>query len=218
MREADPACDVEHRELYRRLLEGDALAPADLAEAFLDQLAGELQRFNPQQDPHLCTEAAVDAILALIKNPRSYDPARGTSLAGYLRMSARGDLQNRLRKERRHSDRRADLEAVELSPTGGKYLQDGEADPIHILIGREELEEMIARIPTVPAAVLDELTEQERVVLSLIRQGQRKTEVYARALGIDGLPVAEQRQVVKRLKDRVQKRLQRAGYGDERQT
>jgi RNA polymerase sigma factor (sigma-70 family) len=217
MSPAGPTLATQHQELYQRLLAGDALAPSDLADAFLDLLATELQRYNPTADPHLCAEAAEDALLALIKNPRSYDPERA-ALAGYLRMSARRDLQNRLRKERRHSDRRADLEAVEISPVVGKYLQDGEADPVHILIAREEIEEMIAALPRVPRAVLDGLTEQEREVLALMRRGERRTSEYARALCITHLPFAEQQRRVKQVKDRLQKRLQRAGYGHERQT
>jgi sigma-70-like protein len=212
------ATAAAHQELYRRLLDGDAVAPSDLAEAFLDQLAAELQRYNPQIDPHLCTEAAEDAILALIKNPRSYNPARGIALLGYLRMSAKGDLQNRQRKERRHADRRAGLEAVELAPAAGKCLQDGEADPLQILVRWEEIEEMIATIPAVPAVVLDGLTEQERTVLELMRRGERRTAAYARALCIVDLPFTEQQRRAKQVKDRLQKRLQRAGYGRERQT
>ena len=40
------------------------------------------------------------ALLALIKNPLSYDPGR-QGLPAYLRLSARGDLRNLLRRERR---------------------------------------------------------------------------------------------------------------------
>jgi len=218
MRTADPARDAEHRAVHRRLLDGDVLAPSELAEALLDPLADWLARQYPNLDPHLCTDWAIDAIMTLIKNPRSYDPDRGTSLSGYLRMSAKGDLLNRLHKEKRHSDRRADLGIVELSPTDGKYLQDGEADPIQILIGWEEIEEMRATMPTVPDAVLEGLTEQERAVLELMRRKERKTAEYARVLAITDAPFAEQRQVVKRVRDRLHKRWQRAGDGHERQT
>jgi hypothetical protein len=215
---SDASGAAQHQAMYQRLLAGDPVAPSLLAEAFLDQLAEELQRYNPREDPHLCTEAAEDAIISLIKNPRSYDPARGVALLSYLRMSAKGDLQNRIRKERRHSDRRADLAAVEVSPVVGKYLQDGEADPLQILVRWEEMREMIAGMPTIPPVVLDGLNEQERAVLELMRRGERRTAAYAQALCIIDLPFAEQQRCAKQVKDRLQKRLQRAGYGHERQT
>ena len=44
-----------------------------------------------------------------------------------------------------------------------------------------------------------------------MRLGERKTAAYALALGIADRPAAEQRREVKRVKDRLQKRLERAG-------
>lgn len=203
-----PPPPEQGRALHARLLAGDPVAPADLAEAYLDSLAIWLQRQNPGvTDPHHCTIAAGEAIIALIKAPRSYDPAR-RSLEGYLRMSAQGDLLNLLRNERRHSDRRTSLEAVELSPVAGKYLWDVEGDPARIVEREDEL--AVATRPTLPG-----LTPQEEQALALMRQGERKTIAYARVLGLDRLPVAEQRQGVKRVKDRLQKRLLRAGGRDE---
>ncbi len=189
------------RALYARLLAGDAPAPADFAAAYLDPLAARLQARNPRvTDPHFCTVAAGEAIIALIKNPHSYDPAR-RSLAGYLLMSAQGDLRNLLRQERRHSARRADWEAVELSPLAGKYLWDANGDPARIVDQHEE---------AAPPPALPGLTDRELAVLALMREGERKTAVYARVLGITQRPIEEQRQLVKREKDRLQKRLARS--------
>src|SRR4051794_5298532 len=84
--------------LHRRLVAGDATAPAELALRFLDPLIAWLRGRNrvPQE---VCVEAAEDAWLALVKSPTTYDPARGKSLEAYLRMSAQGDLANLLRRE-----------------------------------------------------------------------------------------------------------------------
>src|SRR5579872_4918993 len=122
------ASDEMGRSLHARLLAGEPDAQSDLAVAYLDSLAGWLIARNPRLDPDCCETAAEDAILALIKNPHTYDPAR-CPLESYLRMSAGGDLKNLLQKERRHSLRRADLAAVELSHDLGKYVQDADADP-----------------------------------------------------------------------------------------
>ena len=196
------------RVLHARLLSGDPVAPADLAEAYLEPLATWLERRNPRvRDPHLCTVAAGEAILALIKAPRSYDPER-RSLEGYLRMSAQADLRNLLSKERRHSLRRASLDAVELSPVAGKELWDVEGDPARIV-------EREADLAAISPPKLSGLTSREEQVLALMQQGERRTIPYARVLRVEHLPAPEQRQEVKRVKDRLKKRLARSGGRDE---
>lgn len=195
----------EGRALHARLLADDPTAPADLAAAYLDSLTVWLEVRNPRLgDPHLCASAAEDAILSLIKQPNAYNPAR-LSLAAYLRMAAQGDLLNLLRAERRHGDRRAALAAVELSPVVGKYLWDDSADPARVVMERAEEDATVAA-PSLPG-----LTPEEVRVLALMQLGERKTAAYARVLGCAHLPVAEQRRAVKRVKDRLQKRLARAG-------
>src|SRR6266850_1752361 len=117
-----PLSTEEARTLYERLLTDDPTAPSDLAVAYLDRLTEWLIKHN-RVDPDDCATAAGEAILALIRKPKTYNPERQT-LEVYLRISALGDLKNLLRSERRHSKRRADWEAVELSSEVGKYLRD----------------------------------------------------------------------------------------------
>ena len=199
----------EGRALHARLLAGaeDPTAPADLAVAYLDRLIDWLIARNPRADPDDCAAAAGDAILALIKNPASYRPER-QRLEVYLRISATGDLRNLLRAERRHSSRRAAWEAVELSPAAGKYLRDEAGDPAWLLERGED-------VPSIPARVRERLTPAEAQVLELMLRGERRTEVYAAALGLADRPLPEQRREVKRVKDRLKKRLERAGGADE---
>ena len=196
--------------LHRRLLDGDVVAPSELAVAYLDWLADWVIAHNRGIDPALCETAAEDAILALIRNPSSYDPERAP-LEGYLRISAQGDLKNALKREGRHRDRQAALEVVELSPEMRKYVHDGDADPARIVELRELQAERMDGVGRVPASVLDGLSPGEQEVLELMRIKERKTEIFARALGIAHLPAAEQRREVKRVKDRLSKRLERAG-------
>ena len=195
----------EELDLYARLIEGDPTAPSDLAVTYLDRLTEWLIRHNPGVDPHDCATAAEDAILALIKNPRSYKSERQT-LEVYLRISALGDLRNRLRSEQRHRERRVPLDVVELSPDARKYLWDVVGDPALIV---EKLEDV--DLATIRANLQVALTEEENRVLELMTQGERRTEAYAAVLGITHRPVSEQRRVVKRVKDRIKKRLERAG-------
>jgi hypothetical protein len=196
-------------EIFERLLDGDPTAPVDLAELYLDRLTDWLIARNRRVEPESCATAAEDAILALIKRPRAYEPERQT-LEVYLRVSAKGDLKNLLQREGRHRSRRASLESVELSPAAGKYLGREDDDPARIVVLREEVAARVAARP--PAAKL-ELTAEEERVLSLMRAGERRTGIYAAALGIEHLPIAEQRREVKRVKDRLNRRVERAERG-----
>lgn len=196
----------EARDIHARLLGGDPVAPAELAVAYLDPLTEWLAARNPGlADPHLCATAAEDALLALIKNPRSYDPQRQT-LEVYLRMSAQGDLRNLLARERRHRGRSASMEVVELSSVRGKYLRDDAGDPALLIEHEAE--------PAQEVAVPPGLTAAEERALALMRDGERKTVAYAAALDIAHLPMEDQRREVKRVKDRLKKRIERSGGRD----
>jgi hypothetical protein len=107
--------------LHRRLLERDPVAPAELAVAFLKPLIAWLQRTNPRIDPMMCQEAAGEAIVRFLINPTHYDPRR-LGVEAFLRMAAQRDLQNLLRKERRHQQNRRDWQVVEQASSDGKYL------------------------------------------------------------------------------------------------
>lgn len=194
------------QQLYERLVTNDPTAPSDLAVRYLDRLSDWLISHNSQVPKDICETAAEDAILALVKNPGTYNPSK-QSLEVYLRMSAQGDLKNLLRAERRHSDRRADWDAVEHSLVVGKYIQDRENDPALLFERESELREG----HELPEAVTEGLTAAEVNVLELMRQAERKTAAYAVALGIQDRPLDEQRRDVKRVKDKLKKRLERAG-------
>jgi hypothetical protein len=193
-------------ELHARLSASDPVAPSDLAVAFLDVLAAWVTRTNPRVDLHLCDQAAEDAILSLIKNPRSYNPERG-SLDAYLRMSATGDLRNLLDREKHHRSRLQSLGPVELPGDVRNQVWE-EGDPAVIVELAEELKERaVARQPVMAGGVL---TQEDTRVLTLMQQGERKTAEFALALGISDLPPDQQRREVKRAKDRLKQRLKRA--------
>ena len=200
------------RNVHARLLAGDPVAPSDLAMTYFEPLTAWLEALYPRLHPHECATAAGDAILAVIKNPQSYKPERQRreSLLGYLRMSAKARLGNLQRAERRHSTRRASLDAVALSPVMGKYLGDEDADPARIVEHQEEESAAPAPAP-LPDSLRTTLSSVEIEVLRLMDMKERRTIVFARLLGIVDQPVAEQRRAVKRAKDRLHKRRRRAG-------
>jgi hypothetical protein len=203
--------EAEEQSLHQRLLAKEVTASADLARLFLDHLIGWLVTTNSSSVPvELCVEAAEDALIALIKSPGSFDPRRGKRLAAYLRMSAQGDLRNILRREGRHRENQIYLEDVELSREAGKYLAVDD-DP---LVRLERQEERTRAVQSFVAPVREGLTEMELRGLELLLNGERKTAMYAKAMCITHLPKKVQQIEVKRLKDKLKKRIEREKSGD----
>jgi hypothetical protein len=201
----------EERSLCRRLVERDVTATTDLARLFLDHLIAWLVEKNRSSVPEeLCAEAAEDALLALMKAPASFNPARGKRLAAYLRMSAQGDLRNILAREGRHYENQIRLEDVELSPNAGKCLVVND-DP---LLSLERQEESAKATRTVVGPVREGLSEAEARALDLLLHGERKTAVFAAALGITHSSTDVQRTEVKRVKDMLKQRIKRETSGD----
>ena len=193
-----------HQRLYQRLVDRDPIAPSDFAETFLSPLIDWITEHNRAIYPDVINEAAEEAILAVIRNPASYHSSE-SSLETYLRMSAQGDLRNLLHREATHRSKNERLEVVELSAESGKYL-GRENDPA---LGLMIVEERARLSAAVPDAVRQGLTDIEARVLQLMQAGERRTAAYANVCGIADRPAAEQRRLVKQIKDRLQKRIER---------
>ncbi len=146
------------------------------------------------RDPHLAEAAAAEAVLDLIQHPERYNPAK-LGVFPYLRMAARRDLLNLLKKESKHHAGRESAERVEVAAAD---RNDGQDEPM-----------TLDEYPPLAAAIA-ELSEWDRAVLALMRQGERATATFAAALGLTGTP-AELAAEVKTVKDRIIARLKRAG-------
>ena len=188
--------------LHQRLLERDPVGPADFAVAFLKPLIAWLQTTTAGVDPMACADAAGEAIVGFLNNLTAYDPER-LEVEAFLRMAAQRDLQNLLRKERRHQRNRRDWNIVEQASEDGKYLmrEDDPSLPLQIEEARQR--------QGPPDALWQQLTDVERSFWEQMQQGERRTPVFAVILGITHLSASEQRREVKRVKDRLKKRLER---------
>lgn len=196
-RDSEVPSQEEALRLHRRLHdEDDRTASADLLEAYLDPLVGWLVANNRNVHEHDCVQAAEDALLSLIGAPGSYDPGRAP-LWPYLRWAAVCDLRNAWQKERKHRARRVPLESVEDPPDAGN---SSETDGLPLEALRERVD----------ASVLDSLSDVERDILDLFSRGARATAEFAPVLGVAHLPPEEQAKEVKRAKERLIKKLQRA--------
>jgi DNA-directed RNA polymerase specialized sigma24 family protein len=189
--------------LHLRLCDDDPTATSDVCAACLGPLVRWLASCFREVHPDDCQTAAHQALLSYFRDPQRYRPD-DLPLSAYLRMAARGDLLNLLAKERRHHRRRVSWSAVELDEDGRNLLGTDE-DPSRLLEQEEEREEARAVLD----AVRRRCTEAEAGALDLMLDGVRDTAAYAAVLGLGGLPVPEQERAVKRVKDRIVKRLER---------
>ena len=192
---------------HRRLLDANDLAVSnDICERYLDPLCDWLAgRFRSAHADDCCT-AAIDALLTYVKYPAKYDPAK-LDLGAYLRMAARRDLSNLHRKEARHQRLRVADFRVEVSRLVGNSLEE----PSTVLSRREEQ----ASARRIVEAVRAKCSEPECAVLELLIDGERASMRYAVALGVEQLPKKEMRHEVKRVRDRVKKRIDRKGEAND---
>jgi len=195
--------------LHLRLQEQDPTAPADVCQAFLTPLLHWLEGKYPHVDPHLRQSAVNDALLNYVQWPDAFKPAR-LDLAAYLRMAASADCRNAQRQEKRHSRQRIPWNLVELDPQSGN-LSGREPEPVVLVQQQEERAAWEFFLDTMKA----NMSAAEQSVLELMLEGERKTAVFARVLGLENRPAKEQEREVKRGKDRVKKRLERGWKTDD---
>jgi RNA polymerase sigma-70 factor (ECF subfamily) len=186
------------------LLDGDPVAPAVLAMTYLVPVVERLQASSPGVgDDTLIQDAATDAILNYAERPTQFDPAK-SKLFPYLVMAARGDLRNALAKRRRRERREVPHDRVEdLSLV--RNIEQEESEPALATGETVSLEEVRRAVQ----AVITNPTDWRLVELML--DGERRTGVFAKVLGIAHLADEQQRRTVKRHKDRLRKRLERLG-------
>jgi hypothetical protein len=188
---------------HQRLLAGDIIAFAEIAEYFLPILTSRLSRFYWNiDDPHLIDTAVEDALLNYQKDPAKYDPEK-LPLDKYLYMSAKGDLRNLLVREEKYSKALSLAEIVELGPSNTEHTIELSDDPdieTQILINLSPTWAELERLFPEPV---------DRDLLWLMLEGTRESDMFSEALGITNLPGDEQKEVVKRNKDRIKKRILR---------
>ena len=196
--------------LYAGLLDlaPDPVAPAEFCNAYIKPLKSWLEAEFPCADPDLVLDAVHQTLIDLVLHPRRYNPQR-LELGAFLRMAARRDLLNLISREARHQRKRRSLEIVEDDQEGRNSSQ-GEA-PDHRLIRMEEQ----MRMRAVFQRVREACTAEEQSAFDLMVAEERRTEAYAAALGLGGKPEGEQEREVKRVKDRLKKRLLREGGDDD---
>jgi DNA-directed RNA polymerase specialized sigma24 family protein len=176
-----------------------------MARAVLNSLARQLVRQFRQIDPATIEQAVIDAVWEYLKHPQACLGDTSEAVASYLRGAARNKVLSELRRDRRRRAREelwgsqaaaeVDTNSVELSDAATTL----------------EREEDATALKTRKAELMQALnSDTDRRLLELRLDGERKTVVFAEALGIAHLPIAEQRRIVKQNKDRIDKIVRRA--------
>lgn len=188
--------------LHQRLVAGDLTASAELAELYLPIVTDRLERiFLHVDDAHLLDTAVEDAILNYIERPSQYNPEK-LKLESYLVMSAKWDLINELASQKK--DLLVNLaEIVELT--------DDDMEQGIELIDTQDVEEIVSNRLSLTWRKLQSLLPNpvdQEIILAMM-EGIRETDVYAGILGIGESTIEEQKQIVKRNKDRIKKLITR---------
>lgn len=187
-------------DLHKRLLSLDPVAPEELftitAPEIEKHLRARFPSLAPSVDPDIYLSAVYETLTDYFKAPEKYDPAK-SGLMTYLRLACRRDLQNLLAKESRHASGRISLESVAFSLSDGNDISERVANNL-------DNQQLISDL-------MQGMTSEEQAVFSLVMEGERSTRVAAEAMNIGHLALEEQAKLVKRVKDRIKKRIRRRG-------
>jgi RNA polymerase sigma-70 factor, ECF subfamily len=186
--------EAEELKLHERVLAEDPVATIDLVEGYMPALL-EVLRKDLGCEGDLAYDSAVDAVFGYLRAPIQFEASLGR-LCTYLTRIAKNRAVDRLRSATSSAARDlAFASAVEL----------GRSSPKELLVNAVQAREVWDHIE---AGVSD---ARDRAALRLILEGERETATLAEVLGLSALPLDDQRQQVKRERDRLMKTLERLG-------
>ena len=140
-----------------------------------------------------------DSIIKLTDKPEKYDKAK-SALKTYLIIDIEGDILNLIEKKKRKKNK---LYFVELDENNGNINEDNKV----------EIEEQEIQIKKFFQTVFSNDLDCQLAWMIEIEK-DRNTEKYVEHLQIKHLTSAEQREEVKRNKDRITAKLKRKGWKD----
>ncbi len=196
------ASDKE-KEIHKALLLGDDLAFAKFCDEYYELIYEKVLAFNKiifKENETLIIDVVTDTFLKYFRDPGRYDPEKQT-LERFLIMDAEGDLKNEWEKYKRQT--KNILRSVELEEKNGNSIKDEELDPIDNLINKEDIEILYKKLKILFA------NDTDIEIAQLMLAGERRSSEYAKLLGIENRPPEEQKQEIKKQKDRIDKVIRR---------
>jgi hypothetical protein len=201
--------------LHQQLIAGDPTVVGDIAELAFHPLIRQLRAMFLRVDDHILQEKAADALLEYGKSPEQAKAQAGAGVMGFLVLRAQSRVKTALKRERRRKEveeqysrglpSRKSRNSVELASVQQEHHPEkpgpetNEPDPVDPIERAEQIQEVLSGVDN----------EQDRRIVQLMLDGVRATADYARVLGIQDRPVAEQRRIVKQHKDRLKVALSR---------
>lgn len=196
---------VVGRALHARMLAGDRTASHDICGRYMPLVIAHLKGFCARKNLHLVEDdtrwdAAVEAVVAgYLGEPERYQPSRGKSLLGYLKMAAEGDLKNLISRKQH-----------KVVPLFGDDWNNEPEDPHDVIADADERHSENELYDIVADAAE---TDEERNVLALLLAGERSNAVFAERLGWPDPTSAAATKRMNQMKDRLCKRLKRRFAG-----
>jgi RNA polymerase sigma-70 factor (ECF subfamily) len=182
-------------EIHQRLVAGNRTASRDLFVDALGPIKAYLLKSHSSLREEEAHDLATDAILAYVQMPQRFDPAK-SSLWTYLCMTAGSDTVDLLRRRGRE---RAALDDVARNVELRLLQSNNRADMENSIDAQRIMAAHAERLAT---------NEPERRVLALILEGEKSSEAFASALGLDPTHT-DTTVLVKQAKDRLLVRLRR---------
>jgi hypothetical protein len=175
------------------LIEADDYATHQIFDLYYGPLIDWLRGRFPAVSWDRLEEAAALCMTDLMHQPLRFDPQQ-KSLRGYLCMAARSDLLNILRR---------DGKLHQEEPVFWNSLADRVA--VGLAAGNGDGGELLAALERFQAT----LDDVDRLALNLMLDEERRTHCYVEACGLEHVAREDQPTEVKKLKDRLKKRLKR---------
>jgi RNA polymerase sigma-70 factor (ECF subfamily) len=192
--------------LHQRLRTGEPTASEALVRLVLPSLTAFLAEQFPRVDEQVRWDGAVDALLAYGEASEACHASTGGEVRGYLQTIAWRRVANSLRATKRRRIREERTGQLAVTNAMAEYAVEL-ASPAGTLLRNEEEAERAAQLAQLRIMLID---ERDWRLLELRLDGERRTEVFAELLGITHRPLMEQRTMVKRAKDRIDKAMRRA--------
>ena len=183
-------------------LQGDSRTLAAVLYEYHDQVLPCVWPANQSVQADDLHDAFVAAVLQISLKPERFDPNRGDIvgfLVGATRRTLRDILRSRKALRRGGGKKTVSLSVAGVAPDTRDLLQEVLANE-EMLLNAERLELARAEIAR---------TEEEACFLDLWENGVQELAEYARVLGIQGLPKADQEDQVTRCRKRLTKRMER---------
>jgi DNA-directed RNA polymerase specialized sigma24 family protein len=197
-----PQATPDEIELHKLTLSGDETAFSRLFSLYSEEIFVSLKKLYPvisRKDEAIIMESVSDGFFGYYKNPSTFNPEIST-LNKFLHLACERDLINIMDKDERKIKKMGFVKVAD--DFWNRKIVD-EENPESILLEKENEQTKNHELKN----VFDNEVDIE--LAKLIRNGERRTEMFSKVLKIENLSFEEQQKIVKKSKDRIKVILKR---------